>query len=172
MENLNLFLLPKTETAVLPIENKTLLSAEKSDLSVMASRILEGVDDGWADPIDTLIMAKKGVYVFEGIVEGLKGKITLPEGSNYSKHSCAMREQMTGVRYYFDECNDPVWNDLNEQLIRLQFEIKEREKWLKSFTKPTEVEAEANEDGEEIAPARVINPPVKSGGMSVIVSIK
>lgn len=170
--NLNLFLQPKTEVAVLPIENKSLLTSDRSDLSLMASRILQGVHDGHADPLDTYLMAKKGAYVFDGIIEGLKGSVSLPEGKNYSKHHCSIREQQTGVRYYFDECNDPIWADLNAQLQSIAFQLKEREKWLKTFTKPTEVEAEANEDGEEIAPARVINPPVKSGGISVIVTIK
>jgi hypothetical protein len=171
-ENLNLFLQPRTEVAVLPIENKSILTSDRSDLSLMASRIIESVDDGFADALDTYIMAKKGSYVFDGIVEGLKGKVQIPEGKNYEKYHCAIREQQTGVKYYFEGCNDPVWAELSNQLAAIKFQLKDRETWLKSFTKPTQVEAEANEDGEEIAPARVINPPVKSGGISAIVTIK
>ena len=171
-DNLNLFLQPRKAVAVLPIENKTLLTADRSDLSVMTSRILEGVDDGFADPLDTFLMAKKGEYVFAGIIEGLKSKVKIPEGKNYSKHNCSIREQMTGVRYVFDECNDPVWTLLSQQAAELALQIKEREKWLKSFTKPTDVEAEANEDGEEVAPARRIMPPAKMGGQSIVVTIK
>lgn len=172
-DNLNLFLQPRTEVAVLPIENKSILTSDRSDLSLMASRIIESVDDGIADPLDTYIMAKKGAYVFDGIIEGLKNKVQVPEGKNYSKHHCVIREQTTGVKYYFDECNDPVWTELATQLQALSLQLKEREKWLKTFTKPTEIEAEVDEEtGEEIAPARKINPPVKVGGQSVIVSIK
>ncbi|RZK77500.1 MAG: hypothetical protein EOO85_08715 [Pedobacter sp.] len=170
---LNLFLQPKTKVAVLPIENKTLLTADRSDLSVMASRIIEGVDDGFADALDVLLMAKKGAYVFDGIIEGLKGKVQIPEGKNYSKHHCAIREQQTGVKYYFDECGDHVWTELNQQMQALSFQIKEREKWLKSFTKPTEVEQQVDEEsGEVLVYAGKINPPVKTGGQSIIVSIK
>lgn len=171
-ENLNLFLQPKQEVAVLPIENKSILTSDRSDLSLMASRILEGVDDGYADPLDTLLMAKKGLYVFEGIVEGLKGKVVVPE-KGYSKYHCSVSERMTGVKYHFDECNDPVWDDLYDQYKTIEFRLKERQEWLKTITKPTMVEADIDEDtGEEIAPARKINPPVKMGGMSVVISIK
>lgn len=172
-EKLNLFLQPKAEIAVLPIENKSILTSDRSDLSIMASRIIESVDDGYADALDTYIMAKKGAYVFDGIIEGLKNKVQLPEGKNYSKYHCAMREQTTGVRYYFDECGDPVWTALNEQAQALAFQLKEREKWLKSFTKPTEVEEEVDEEsGEVLVYAGEINPPVKTGGQSIIVTIK
>jgi ABC-type Na+ efflux pump permease subunit len=172
-EKLNLFLQPRTDVAVLPIENKSILTADRSDLSLMASRIIEGVDDGLADPLDTYLMAKKGAYVFDGIIEALKGKVQIPEGKNYSKHHCAIREQTTGVKYFFDECNDPVWTSLNEQAQALALQLKEREKWLKTFTKPTQVEAEVDEEsGEEIAPERVVFPPAKIGGQSIIVNIK
>jgi len=171
MENLNLFLLPKEETALLPIENKRLLTADKSDLSQMASLILEGVDDGNADPLDTLIMAKKGMYVFESIAEALKNKVPTPE-KGYSKYNCEVSERTTGVSYSFDTCNDPIWLELNSQFVQAKERLKAREKWLKTFTKPTEVEDQADEDGEVIMEARTINPPVKMGGTSTIISIK
>ena len=169
--NLNLFLQPRTEVAVLPIENKKIINADKSELSIMASRILEGVDDGEADPLDTLIMAKKGVYVFEAIVEGLKGKIPSPE-KNAEKYGCTISERTTGVKYYFDGCNDPIWTDLKLQASELDEKIKAREAWLKGFSKPTEIEDEVDEEsGEVLAPARKISPPVKIGGQSIVISI-
>lgn len=173
MEELNLFLQPKEEVAVLPIENKTLLTADKSDLSQMASLIVEGVDDGYADAIDTLIMAKKGLYVFESIVEGLKGKVVLPQTKDYQKHNCVMREQMTGVKYDFTVCGDPVYDQLAAQLFDMQQKIKAREAWLKGFSKPTEVEQQVDEEtGDILVYEGKINPPVKTGGHSIILSIK
>jgi hypothetical protein len=171
MENLNLFLQPKEEVALLPIENKRLLTANKSDLSLMASRIVEGVDDGNADPLDTLIMAKKGLYVFESIADALKNKVATPE-KGYTKYNCEISERTTGVSYAFDTCNDPIWLELNSQFVEAKEKLKAREKWLKTFTKPTQVEDQGNEDGEVIMEARTINPPVKMGGTSTIISIK
>jgi hypothetical protein len=172
-ENLNLFLLPYEETSVIPIENKTLLTVAKSDLSEMASQIVEAVDDGIADALDTLIMAKKGAYVFTSIIEAMKDKARLPEGKNYQRHHCDIREQQTGVRYYFEGCNDSVWNNLNMQMLDLKERTSAREAWLKGFSKPTTIEDQIDEEtGEVIMEARVINPPVKTGGQSLIFTIK
>jgi hypothetical protein len=170
---LNLFLQPKEEVALLPVENKKLLTANKSDLSLMASLIVEGVDDGNADPLDTLILAKKGAYVFTSIVEGLKGKVQAPESKDYSKHFCEIASRMTGVSYSYDKCNDPVWTSLAGDLAVLQEKIKAREAWLKSFSKPTQVNEQVDEDsGEVIMEARKIYPPAKMGSESIIINIK
>lgn len=172
MKDLNLFLQPKEEVAVLPIENKTLLTSTKSDLSYMASLIVEAVDDGYADALDTLIMAKKGMYVFKSIEDSLKGKVVVPE-KNHERYSCTVSERQTGVKNYFDGCNDDVWTSLSLELAILEERIKEREAWLKTFTKPTQIEDQVDEEsGELIMSARIINPPVKTGGMSVIIGIK
>lgn len=172
MENLNLFLLPTEEVALLPIENKRLLTADKSDLSLMASLIIEGVDDGNSDPLDTLIMAKKGIYVFEGIAEAMKNKVPTPE-KGYTKYNCVVTERNTGVSYSYDTCNDPIWTDLNRRQLDIKEKIKTREAWLKTFTKPTPVDDQIDEEsGEVIMEARIINPPVKIGGTSTIISIK
>jgi len=172
MKDLNLFLQPKEEVAVLPIENKTLLTSNKSDLSYMASLIVEAVDDGYSDALDTLIMAKKGMYVFESIVDSLKSKVVVPE-KNHERYSCKVSERQTGVKNYFDGCNDDVWTSLSLELAILEERIKEREAWLKTFTKPTYIGDQVDEEsGEVIMSARVINPPVKTGGISVIIGIK
>ena len=71
-ESLNLFLQPKKDVAVLPVENISLLSATKEDLSLMASKIMEGVDDGITDPLDLLILVKKGLFVLESINENVR----------------------------------------------------------------------------------------------------
>ncbi|WP_114937532.1 hypothetical protein [Mucilaginibacter endophyticus] len=173
MENLNLFLQPVEQTALVAIEDKSLLTVDKSELSEIASKIVEAVDDGNADALNTLIMAKKGAYVFDAVIEAMKGKARLPEGKNYQKHNCDIREQMTGVRYDFNVCNDAVWNSLNMQMLAIKEQIAAREQKLKTFTTPTEVEDEIDQDtGEVIMTARVINPPVKTGSQSLIFTLK
>lgn len=170
-QELNLFLQPKIDVAVIPLENKSLLTADRSELAVMASRVLESVDDGNADPLDVFIMAKKGAKVFEAITEAMKGKVTL-QGET-SKHNCDLREQMTGVRYDYDGCRDPQWNDLNAQVQELQLRLKVRESFLKGLKGAKEIDAVVDEEtGEEIYPAITVYPPVKMGGTSIIVTVK
>lgn len=170
-KSLNLFLNPTEETSVFPIENKNLLNFCKGDLSELASQIIESVTDGNADALDVLIMAKKGVYAFESIVDGVKDFASIPE-KNYSKYSVVMREQNTGVRYYFDGCNDPEWTNLNIQMIDIKERMKAREDYLKSFDKPIKIDASTNEDTGEVIDAYTLYPAVKSGSPSLVLTLK
>ncbi|RZJ89604.1 MAG: hypothetical protein EOO20_10515 [Chryseobacterium sp.] len=169
---LNLFLQPKSEVATLPIENKKLLTSDKADLSLMASLIVQGVDDGHSDALDSMIIAKKGVYVFTSIVDALKNKVPSP-GANFEKHFCKISERSSGVKTYFEACNDELWLTMKAELEQLKGRIKAREEWLKGFSKATDIEDQVDEEtGELIMSARTIFPPVKTAGSSIVISIQ
>jgi hypothetical protein len=70
-----------------------------------------------------------------------------------------------GARYDFSVCNDPEWTDLNLKKIEIDEKIKEREKFLKGFTKPMPI---VTEDGEAV----IINPPVKKSTTSPVFTLK
>jgi len=168
--NLNLFLLPKEETSLIPLENKTILHADRGELSEMASMMIEAVDDGFADPLDTLIIAKKGMYVFENIVKGMKGKAYI-DGGKLSKHNVDIRTQDVGVKYHFDGCGDMVWNELNQQIAELTAKQKEREAFLKSLKGETKYHLD-EETGEEQTFETPIYPPARVGASSLVLTIK
>lgn len=170
MEKLNLFLQPTQDTYVVPLESVTLLNADKSELSEMASIILESVDDGNADPLDVLIIAKKGKYVFDALVEGMKGKVYL-EDKNFTKHNVAIRKQDTGVRYFYDGCNDEKWSEINNQILALQEKQKQREEFLKSLKGETK-EFVNEETGEVEVFENPVYPPSRIGTPSLICTIK
>lgn len=167
---LNLFLQPVDETSVLPIENKKILNFTKAELSEIASQIVEAVDDGTADPIDTLIIAKKLNYVAESIVEMMRGKVTLPD-PKYKKHNVDMREQMTGTRYFFDGCNDPVWNEKNSQASILSEEMTQRQEWLKSLKGPVKEKVD-EETGETESFDNPVNPAAKIGSPGIVLTLR
>lgn len=168
-ENLNLFLQPKEETSIIPLENKNLLTADRSELSYMASLMIEAVDDGLADPLDTLIIAKKGKYVFDAIVDGMKGKAKIDD-KNYTKHNVNIRQQETGVKYFYDGCNDPIWKELNMQAIEIAEQMKQRQEWLKTLK--GETKEYVDEEGEVFNFNPPIYPPAKMGTPSLICTIK
>jgi hypothetical protein len=170
-QELNLFLQPVEQTSIIPIENRTLLTASKAELSEIASQIVEGVDDGAADPLDTYIMAKKGSYVFDAICEAMKGKAELPEGKNYAKHGVEIREQDTGVKYYYDGCNDSKWNSLNKKMLAIKEEMKQREAWLKSLKGPTK-EVIDEDTGEVKKFKKPVYPAARMAGRSLIFKLK
>lgn len=170
MEKLNLFLQPAQETYIVPVESVTILNADKSELSEMASIILESVDDGNADPLDVLIIAKKGKYVFDALVEGMKGKVNI-EDKNLTKHNVVVRKQDTGVRYFYDGCNDAKLSEINNQILALQEKQKQREEFLKSLKGETK-EYINEETGEVEIFENPIYPPSRIGTPSLICTIK
>lgn len=170
---LNLFLQPKKEVAVLPVEDISLLTATKEDLSLMVSKIMEGIDDGLTDPLDLLILVKKGLFVFEALNESLKGKVSPPEEKDFKKHNATVKVQLMGVRYSYDQCNDSVWNDLNEKMKDISEKMKARQLKLKSLSKSEEVPDEVDEEtGELIMESRTLYPPVKTGTETIVLGIK
>lgn len=167
---LNLFLLPKDDTSVIPLENKTILHADKSELSEMASMMIEAVDDGLADPLDTLIIAKKGMYVFDSIVKGMKGK-TFIDGGSLSKHNVNIRTQDVGVRYDFTGCGDTVWNELDQEIAELKEKQKVREDFLKGLKGETRQWVD-EESGEVETFDPPIYPAARTGASSLVLTIK
>lgn len=170
LENQNLFLQPREEVAVLPLENKSMLTSDKSDLTVMVSRVIEGATDGSQDPLDAFILAKKGAYVFNSIVEGLKDTVKLPQPKGYEMHNADLSERTTGVTYSYDRCNDPVWAKLSSEAQIINQKLKERETFLKELKSATDCDV-VNEDTGEVE-TFTIYPAMKLTGTSIIVTLK
>ncbi len=147
------------------LELSNLLTMTKSDVASVVSDIANRVKDGWADPIDAMIYAKKGETVFKEVISAIKDSVVLPQGSSYSKHNAELVEKMTGVKYDFTNCGDAEWNELNAEKVELDKKIKEREKFLKTITKPTNI---ITDDGEVLT----INPPIKSGSLGIAITLK
>jgi len=127
--------------------------------------IIAKVNDGEADPLQTFLMAKKGAELFKNLVDASKPiaetHTRLSKNETYTTFGCEVREQAVGVKYDFSNCDDSQWNDLQLQIDVLIEQRKEREKFLKTLTKPV-----FDEEGVQI------NPPIKTGALSLVVTIK
>lgn len=156
-----------------PVKNKTLLTSTKAELSDIASKIVESADDGYTDPLEVMIQAKKGFYVFDSIIKAMAGKASIPEGKTYETHSCLISQRATGVKYYYDGCNDPEWNALSAQLNDVKERMETREAYLKSLKGPVKIEELVCEDtGEILKDAITVFPAAKIGGESLVFNLK
>ena len=54
-----------------------------------------------------------------------------------------MNIQETGVKYFYEDAGDPIWNDLNEKIKELTEKKKEREEFLKNCPAEGFVEPES-----------------------------
>lgn len=156
----------ENENTSLEVINKSsLLNLSKSEMRNVIDVIISRVNDGEADPLHTFLMAKKGAELFKQLVDATKpiaeDHTKLSKNETYTTYGCDVREQVVGAKYDFTNCDDSQWNDLQNEIDSLIEQRKEREKFLKTITKPI-----FDEDGIQI------NPPIKTGALSLVVSIK
>ena len=87
-------------------------------------------------------------------------------GKNFDKHSFHYEVKEVGVKYIFDNCNDPEYKQLLQDFNNQKSKLDERLKFLKSIKKPQTI---VDENTGEVSK---INPPVKTGKTSVTVELK
>lgn len=129
--------------------SELVLSTEKltkSEMKRFSDSMINDVLDGNVDPIQSVIQAR---YIYDAVGGFLKDKqvneTVVREIEKYGRdcilHGVQLQLRNTGVKYSFDGCNDPVYNELKRQLDELSAKIKAREEFLKHVP----------EDGLEVA---------------------
>lgn len=154
----------------LQLSDEKLLNLSKEYIGKVVTTLKNRVLDGQLDEIETFIAAKKGLEFFSQVEKQLRpiaeDKIRLAKGEVYKKYGTEISQAETGVSYSFEECNDPQWNRLKAAADEASTELKNREKTLKTFTKPVDVlDPETGE-------VTTVNPPIRSGKMGIKLSIK
>lgn len=135
------------------------LSFQHSDFGLLSTHYFELLENGEVDEIDLYISFKKVEKFVETILPFLKDKIDETKLSvAYKKHFVSLQTQNTRAFYDYKNCNDPVYIEL----LSSQNKLKEREKYLQSIKKTTDVVDE--ETGEVIT----INPPIKKQGQTIV----
>jgi len=155
----------QTENTGLAMELNSLLTSDKSALTEKISDALQMVNDGLVDPLDALIYAKKGEYIFSELAAGLKGKSDI-QGSKFSRHSVNILEKMVGVKYDYANCGEPEYDALIAKIAPLLEQKKKIEERLKKQDKKiVQVDEETGETFD-------VYPPVKTGTLSLQLTLK
>lgn len=144
----------------LVLNAKTFLTLDKASLTQRAMAVADEYLDGYNSPTEGLLLAKKlidmGEQIKANLADAATNELKLGSGEKRVIDGATFTEQMTGVRYSYDTCNDPVWLDLNEK-------IKNREAFLKT------IKGSKQELIEETGEVIEIMEPVKSGKMSLVI---
>jgi len=144
-----------------------LLSWTKSEITEKAQAIVFAVADGIDDPAETYFKVRKAKELFDEAEKNLKpyiDEIKFNKGENY--FGCEIVEKEMGVKYDYSSCNDQVWNELNEKMVKLSKEIKDREIFLKGISTP--LDCFNAETGETFQ----ITAPIKSGKLGKAITIR
>jgi hypothetical protein len=152
-----------TEETGLSLELQDWKGLNKASIKEKVDAVVTTIHDGWVDPIEALIFAKKGSEVFalleKNVREFAEAKGVGKDGID--KFNVKLSEAMTGVKYDYTTTGDSEWLDLYNQVKLTTEKLKEREKFLQGVTKDLEVVDTAS--GETYT----IHPPVKSGKLGI-----
>lgn len=139
------------------------LSLQQSDFGVAATHYFEELKEGVLDPIDTYIAFKKVEKFVETILPFIKDHIDETKLSvDYKKHHVSLQTQGGRPTWDYSKTGDVIHRDLSLTLKETQDELKDREKFLQSITKPTEI---ADEETGEVV---ILNPAVKRQSLNVV----
>jgi hypothetical protein len=149
-------------TTIAPINTNKLIDLNSGSIRDFAMGMVDYYTDGYNSPTEGLILSKKLSEISDLLKENLQdpavNELKLGKGEKVTKFGCTINVQMVGVRYSYKECNDPIWNELNEK-------IKEREKFLQGIKGSISVNIE--ETGEVVT----IYEPIKSGKEAPIIKV-
>lgn len=151
----------------LSFELKNLISISKADIKEKVDAVVVTIQDGWTDPLDALILAKKGVELFSSLEKNVRCYAEAKQVSKgYSKHGTKISEAMAGVKYDYSTCNDPEWNELSKKAEEAKKELSKREEFLKAVTKDIEVV------DVDTGATHTLKPPVKTGKLGLKLEIQ
>lgn len=156
------------ERADTPMSVLELFSTSKDSIKLFGDGIIDRVKEGYADPLRVAALTRSmeaiAKYVNDNLKENQKLEAQKYGDKPFMLHGCEM--QYTSVKSEFDyaSSNDPIWNELNETLEKVQIQMKQRQEWLKTMGKPEDIRY----DDELVT----IYPPMKKTTMGLKVSIK
>jgi hypothetical protein len=138
----------------------------KQNYKEKADQLAEIISDNSVDILETSAKLK----VIELMVADLRKKIDVDVKTakqKFDKNEKIVRcgfdisERETGIRYKFDQCGDPCWNDFNNVMEELKEAMKNRESFLKTIKGSINI---ITDDGEAVT----IFEPIKQSTTSII----
>ncbi len=157
------------DNQLINFEGLQLQSLNKEAIISQSLLVRDNINDGYLDALEVLISAKKmqelGKQLEEVSRPIAEDKTRLQKGEVYKTQSVEVVEKTIGSRTDYSNCNDEVWEKLQQDLSDLKEAIKQRENFLSAITTQTTI---VTNDGEIVT----LNPPIKSGRIGLSLTIK
>ena|ERR1051325_3223903 len=140
----------------------------KDSIKEKVYALVTTIQDGWIDPVDALIFAKKGIEMFTSLEKNVRD-LAEAKGvgkDGLEKFSVKVSEAMTGVKYDYSGCGDITLDKLQKEAAELDVKIKARQKFLQTVTgRQITGDSDTGEAWEVVE-------PVKSGKLGLKIEIK
>jgi hypothetical protein len=157
------------DNQLINFEGLQLQSLNKEAIVSQSLLVRDNINDGYLDALEVLISAKKmqelGKQLEEVSRPIAEDKTRLQKGEVYKTQSVEVVEKTIGSRTDYSNCNDEIWEKLQQDLSDLKEAIKQREAFLNALITQTTI---VTNDGEIVT----LNPPIKSGRIGLSLTIK
>ena len=151
------------------VTDLSLFETTKAERQDFAQSVVYGLKEGHSDPLKVHLQVKCMEDLIKQITSHPEYKdLTLEEAAKYGKsfehYNAKFEVKEMGVKYDFNQCGDPIYNKLAEQLAELEKQVKDRQAFLKSVQPGTQLLIE-----DEVV---TLYPPVKTSTTSITVNLK
>jgi hypothetical protein len=157
------------DNQLINFEGLQLQSLNKEAIISQSLLVKANILDGNLGALEVLISAKKmqelGKQLEEVSRPIAEDRLGLGRGEVYKTQSVEIIEKTIGSKTDYSNCNDDVWEKLQQDLSDLKEAIKQRENFLSAITTQTTI---VTNDGEIVT----LNPPIKSGRIGLSLTIK
>jgi Tfp pilus assembly ATPase PilU len=157
------------DNQLINFEGLQLQSLNKEAIISQSLLVRDNINDGYLDALEVLISAKKmqelGKQLEEVSRPIAEDKTRLQKGEVYKTQSVEIIEKTIGSKTDYSNCNDEIWEKLQQDFSDLKEAIKQREAFLNALTTQTTI---ITNDGEIVT----LNPPIKSGRIGLSLTIK
>ena len=143
----------------------------KSQLKIMADMSLQEIFQN-----GKIIEAAEALSVMETFIKELRGNKQFSDyvreeisknGKQLETNSAKIELAETGIKYSFDNCGDPIYQQLEQQLQSIEADLKDRKEFLK--TVPVSGLSIINEQTGEVS---TIYPPSKQSTSTYKITLK
>jgi hypothetical protein len=143
----------------------------KSQLKIMADLSLQEIFEN-----GKIIEAAEALSVMENFIKELRSSKQFSDyvrdeiaknGKQIETQSAKLELAETGVKYNFDNCSDPIYQKLEQQLQSVEADLKDRKEFLK--TVPMSGLSIINEETGELS---TIYPPSKQSTSTYKITLK
>lgn len=156
------------ERADTPMSVLELFSTSKDSIKLFGDCIIDRVKEGYADPLRVAALTRSmeaiAKYVNDNLKDNQKNEAQKYGDKPFMLHGCEMQYTSVKAEYDYASCGDPIWNELNETLEKVQIQMKQRQEWLKTMGKPEDIR-----HNDELV---TIYPPMNKTTLGLKVTIK
>lgn len=141
----------------------------KVEAADFAQKLILQVESGEVNPLHLAIKMNAITKSLEVVKKAINDSV-LKEAYTYSvktfdAYGAEVGISELGVKYNYDNCNDPVLAELKHKQSELDAQIEERQKFLKAITKPMDIVVNECE-------AVKVFPPTKSSTTGIKITLK